>query len=81
MASQKQALSQELRIRLSVVGNKYTPGTRQLLPVAENAGLTVLILTHLVLQSRFGDKPLGIRMVCPQVGTAVLKGIRALESG
>ena len=28
-----------------------------------------------MLQSRFGDKPLGNRLVCPQIGTAVLKGL------
>ena len=33
-------------------------------------------LTHLVLQSRFGGKPLGIRLVCaPKIGTAALKGL------
>ena len=30
---------------------------------------------HLVLQSQLGDKPLGIRVLCPQNGTAVLKGL------
>ena len=32
-------------------------------------------LTPLEPQSRFGDKPLEISMVCPQNGTAVLKGL------
>ena len=32
-------------------------------------GLTLLLI---VLVSRFGDKALGIRLVCPQIGTAVL---------
>ena len=31
-------------------------------------------------QSRFGDKSLGIRVFCPQIGTAVLKGLRVLRS-
>ena len=35
----------------------------------------VCTLTLLVPQSRFGDKSLGIRTVCPQTGTAVLKGL------
>ena len=34
-----------------------------------------IALTFLLMQSRFGDKPLGIRRVCPQIGTAVLKGL------
>ena len=33
-------------------------------------------LTLLKLQSRFGDNPLNFRVVCPQNGTAVLKGLR-----
>ena len=33
-------------------------------------------LTLVGLQSRFGDESLVIRLVCPQIGTAVLKGIR-----
>ena len=32
-------------------------------------------LTLLGLQSRFGDNSLGFRLVCPQIGTAVLKGL------
>ena len=32
-------------------------------------------LTLLEPQSRFGDKSLGVRLVCPQIGTAVLKGL------
>ena len=32
------------------------------------------IITRLALQSRFGDKPLEFRVMCPQNGTAVLKG-------
>ena len=42
------------------------------------AGIAVshLSLTLLGPQSRFGVKSLGIRMVCPQIGTAVLKGLR-----
>ena len=34
------------------------------------------LLTLLEPQSRFGDKILGIWLVCPQNGTAVLKGLR-----
>ena len=33
-------------------------------------------LTPLEPQPRFGDKLLEIRLVCPQNGTAVLKGLR-----
>ena len=36
-------------------------------------------LTHLELQSHFGDKPLKLLVVCPQNGTAVLKGLRRLS--
>ena len=32
-------------------------------------------LTLLEPQSRFGDKPLKLQVVCPQNGTAVLKGL------
>ena len=32
-------------------------------------------LTPLEPQSRFGDKPLKFQVVCPQNGTAVLKGL------
>ena len=32
-------------------------------------------LTHLEPQSRFGDKPVKFQVVCPQNGTAVLKGL------
>ena len=36
---------------------------------------------NLTPQSRFGDKSLGIKMVCPQIGTAVLiKGLRTAVS-
>ena len=34
------------------------------------------LLTLLEPQSRFGDKPLNLQVVCPQNGTAVLKGLR-----
>ena len=33
-------------------------------------------MTLLEPQSRFGDKPLIFQVVCPQNGTAVLKGLR-----
>ena len=33
------------------------------------------VLTHLEPQSRWGDKPLKFQAVCPQNGTAVLKGL------
>ena len=36
-------------------------------------------LTLLGPQSRFGDNSLGIRLVCPQTGTAVLKVLAALQ--
>ena len=35
-------------------------------------------LTHLEPQSRFGDKLLRIRVLCPQNGTAVLNGLTAV---
>ena len=38
--------------------------------------LHLLLFNLLEPQSRFGDKLLGIRLVCPQHGTAVLKGLR-----
>ena len=31
-------------------------------------------------QSCFGDKILGVRVVCPQNGTAVLAGLRGIQS-
>ena len=34
-----------------------------------------LLLTPLVLQSRFGDKPLKFQVVCPRNGNAVLNGL------
>ena len=37
---------------------------------------TVLTLSE--PQSRFGDKPLKYQVVCPQNGTAVLKGLTAV---
>ena len=36
---------------------------------------TILVSTLFGPQSRFGRKSLGIRLVCPQIGTAVLKGL------
>ena len=36
-----------------------------------------MLLTLLEPQSRFGDKPLQFQVVCPQNGTAVLKGLTA----
>ena len=33
-------------------------------------------LTLLEPQSRFGDKPIKFKVVCPQNGTAVLKGFK-----
>ena len=37
-------------------------------------------LTLLGLQSRVGDKPLKVSVVCPQNGTAVLKGSKGSDS-
>ena len=34
-----------------------------------------MLLTLLGLQSRFGDKPVKFGVICPQNGTAVLKGL------
>ena len=36
-------------------------------------------LTLLELQSHFGDNPVKFEVVCPQIGTAVLKGLTHLE--
>ena len=36
--------------------------------------LDTAVISLLELQSRFGDTPLKIQVVCPQNGTAVLKG-------
>ena len=36
----------------------------------------IRMLTPLEPQSRFGDKPVKFEVVCPQNGTAVLKGLR-----
>ena len=36
---------------------------------------TAVLLTLLDPQSRFGGKPLKLQVVCPQNGTAVLKGL------
>ena len=41
-------------------------------PVALNARTRYQVLTLLEPQSRFGDKPLKLQVVCPQNGTAVL---------
>ena len=38
-------------------------------------------LTLLEPQPRFGDKPLNFQVVCPQNGTAVLKGPRPMTTG
>ena len=38
------------------------------------------VLTLLEPKSRFGDKPLKFRVVCPQNGTAVLKGLKGRHS-
>ena len=38
------------------------------------------MLTLLGPQSRFGGESLGIRMVCPQIGTAVLEGYNFLST-
>ena len=35
----------------------------------------MLDLTLLELQSQFGDNALKFQVVCPQIGTAVLKGL------
>ena len=35
-----------------------------------------MLLTLLELQSHFGDNPVKFEVVCPQIGTAVLKGLR-----
>ena len=37
-------------------------------------------LTHLEPQSRCGDKPLKFQVVCPQNGTAVLKGLTTRQN-
>ena len=34
----------------------------------------------IVLRSRFGDGPLKLLVVCPQIGTAVLTALKGLES-
>ena len=36
-------------------------------------------LTLLELQSHFGDNPIKFQVVCPQIGTAVLEGLSALD--
>ena len=38
-------------------------------------------LTLLEPQSRIGDKPLNFHVVCPQNGTAVLKGLATTKTG
>ena len=40
-----------------------------------------LALTPLEPQSRFGDKPVNFQVVCPQNGTAALKGLINLLLG
>ena len=40
--------------------------------------LECTLSTLLELQSRLGNKPLKLQVVCPQSGTAVLKGLKAL---
>ena len=39
------------------------------------------LITLLEPQSRFGGKPLKLQAVCPQTGTAVLKGLTAATEG
>ena len=41
----------------------------------------VATLTLLELQSLFGDNPLKFQVVCPQIGTAVLKELRCSTRG
>ena len=41
----------------------------------------IATLALLVPQSRFGDKLLEIRVVCPHIGTAVLKGLKYEKHG
>ena len=43
-------------------------------PVRKSALMT--LLTLLELQSHFGDNPIKFQVVCPQIGTAALKGLR-----
>ena len=43
-----------------------------------NSTSHVAALTLLEPQSRFGDTSLGIRAVCPQIGTAALKGLKGI---
>ena len=38
-----------------------------------------MALTLLELQSHFGDNPVKFQVVCPQIGTAVLKGLNRGE--
>ena len=45
----------------------------------ERATSDVRVLTLVEPQSHFGDKPVKFQVVCPQNGTAVLKGLSAQE--
>ena len=47
----------------------------QVTPKAHRVNPTHIQLTPLEPQSRFGDKPVKFQIVCPQNGTAVLKGL------
>ena len=59
-------------------GRDDTPVTIRLVQNKAAEGKTsydVARVNHLVLESRFGDKPVEFQVVCPQNGTAVLKGL------
>ena len=46
----------------------------------ENSAVVNSILTLLELQSHFGDNRFKFQVVCPQIGTAVLKGLKSSET-
>ena len=50
-------------------------------PVVFSCTAIVAVLSLLGPQSRFGDKPLKLQVVCPPNGTAVLKGLSIIVAG
>ena len=53
-------------------------GRRNFVADDELVLVLTLVLTLLEPQSRFGDKPFKDQVVCPQNGTAVLKGLNSV---
>ena len=67
-------MSRTTRGSLGVAPQSHSIGHKALDLFVPKTELVYNVLTPLEPQSRFGDKLLEIKLVCPQNGTAVLKG-------